>query len=205
MDQLRKKRFNWRRLGRIVAKSVLIVIALFLLVVLLIQTPPVQNLIRNKAVAYLEKKLQTKVSVGHIHIGLPKNIVLENIYIEDRQKDTLLSGGKVKANLNILKLLFNNELDIKSVVFENLTAKIKRQLPDFNSLSMHSHQPAVQRIPHPHPMLSRVLSSIMSACNTRTWYPEVIWKGFWNILKQGWMYSILKNCILICLLQRSAG
>jgi len=128
MNQAKKN--IWVKPARIVAKTVLFIILFFLVIVLLIQTGPVQNLLRVKAVAYLEKKLQTKVEVGRAYIDLPKNIVLENIYIEDRQKDTLLSGGKIEANLDLIDLIFNNVVDIKSISLENITAKVKRQLPD---------------------------------------------------------------------------
>src|SRR5688572_9552499 len=128
MDQAKKK--IWGKPARIVAKTVLFMMLFLLIILLLIQTGPVQNILRVKAVAYLEKKLQTKVEVGRVYIGLPKNIILENIYIEDRQQDTLLSGGRIEANLNLLRLIFNNEIDIKSIALENITAKIKRQLPD---------------------------------------------------------------------------
>src|SRR6188474_1775960 len=128
MDQAKKG--NWVKPARIVAKTVLFVVLFLLVILLLLQTGPVQNILRVKAVAYLEKKLQTKVEVGRVYIGLPKNIILENIYVEDRQKDTLLSGGKIEANLNLLKLIFQNEIDIKSISLENITAKVKRQLPD---------------------------------------------------------------------------
>jgi hypothetical protein len=56
--------------------------------------------LRKKAVAWLENKLQTKVEIGRIYIGLPRKITLENVYLEDRQKDTLLSGGSLKANIS---------------------------------------------------------------------------------------------------------
>ena len=128
MDQAKKN--IWVKIARIAAKTVLFIILFFLIILLVVQTGPAQNLLRVKAVAYLEKKLQTKVEVGKVYIGLPKNIVLENIYIEDRQKDTLLSGGKIEANLDLIDLIFNNVIDIKSIALENITAKIKRQLPD---------------------------------------------------------------------------
>lgn len=130
MDQQKKKRNSWKKAGRIVLKTVLFIFLFFILIIVLIQTGPVQNFIRKKAVAYLEKKLQTKVAVGRIYVGLPKNIVLENIYLEDRQKDTLLSGGKVKVNINLLRLIFKNEVNFTSISLENITAKIKRQLPN---------------------------------------------------------------------------
>jgi hypothetical protein len=55
---------------------------------------------------------------------------LEDIYIEDRQKDTLVSGGKIKADLNIWRLITRGEVNIKSIALNNITAKISRQLPD---------------------------------------------------------------------------
>jgi hypothetical protein len=128
MDQAKKN--IWVKPARIVAKTILFIILFLLVILLLIQTGPVQNILRVKAVAYLQKKLKTKVEVGKVYVGLPKNIILENVYIEDRQKDTLLSGGKIEANLDLFKLIFQNQMDIRSIALENITAKIKRQLPD---------------------------------------------------------------------------
>jgi translocation and assembly module TamB len=128
MDQVKKN--IWGKPARIVAKTILFIILFLLVILLLIQTGPVQNILRVKAVAYLQKKLKTKVEVGRVYVGLPKNIILENVYIEDRQKDTLLSGGKIDANIDLMKLIFNNQMDIRSIALDNITAKIKRQLPD---------------------------------------------------------------------------
>ena len=128
MDDVKKN--IWVKPARIVAKTILFIILFLLVILLLIQTGPVQNILRVKAVAYLQKKLKTKVEVGRVYVGLPKNIILENVYIEDRQKDTLLSGGKIEANVDLMKLIFNNQIDIRSIALDNITAKIKRQLPD---------------------------------------------------------------------------
>src|SRR6187402_2049774 len=124
------KKNIWVKPARIVAKTILFIILFLLVILLLIQTGPVQNILRVKAVAYLQKKLKTKVEVGKVYVGLPKNIILENVYIEDRQKDTLLSGGKIEANLDLFRLIFKNQMDIKSISLDNITAKIKRQFPD---------------------------------------------------------------------------
>jgi hypothetical protein len=129
MDQLKGKKFL-NRLARIVLKTVLCILVFFLLIGILVQTPPVQNLVRKKAVAWLEKKLQTKVEVGRIYVGLAGKITLANIYIEDREKDTLLSGGSLQANVNLGRLIFRSELDLRKLELENITAKIRRQLPD---------------------------------------------------------------------------
>ena len=128
MEQVKK--FTWRKPARIAAKTILFIILFLLIVLLLLQTGPVQNVLRKNAVAWLQKKLNTRVEVERAHVSWPKNIVLENVYLEDRQKDTLLSGGKVIADINLFKLIFKNQLDIGSLAFDNITAKVKRQLPD---------------------------------------------------------------------------
>ncbi len=119
-----------KRIGKIVLKTLMGIFFLILVIFLLVLTPPVQNFLRGKVVSYLEKKLETKIEVGRIFIGLPKNLVLENIYVEDRQKDTLFSGGNINANIDWWQLISNGEVKIKNIAFENITAKIKRQLPD---------------------------------------------------------------------------
>jgi translocation and assembly module TamB len=130
MNQPLKKKSFGRRLTRIVLKTILFLFLFVVLVILLILTPPVQNMIRKKAVVYLENKLNTKVEIGRIYVGFPKKVVLENFYIEDRQKDTLLAGELLKADIGLYKLIFHSEIDINSIQLKNITAKIKRQLPD---------------------------------------------------------------------------
>ncbi len=130
MDQQEKKQNIWKRTGRIVLKTILFVLLFLVLIAGLILTPPVQNFIRGKAVAYLEKKLQTKVAVGKIYIGFPKNVVIENVYIEDQAKDTLLAGGSIKVDIGLLKLISGGGIDIDMVKLDDITAKVKRNLPD---------------------------------------------------------------------------
>jgi translocation and assembly module TamB len=130
MDLQKKKKRFLNRLGRIVLKTVLYLIIFLILVIILIQTPPVQNILRKKAVTWLENKLQTKVVVGSIYAALPDKIILKNVYIEDKHKDTLLAGGSLKANINLFRLIFHGAMDFKKVELENITLKASRQLPD---------------------------------------------------------------------------
>ena len=66
MDQQARKKNTGRRIAGIVIKTVLFILLFLVILAGLILTPPVQNFIRGKAVTYLEKKLQTKVSIGKI-------------------------------------------------------------------------------------------------------------------------------------------
>lgn len=101
------------------------VIGLFLLLVIALQIPMVQNFAKDQAISFLQTKIDTKVSLGRIEIGLPKNIILEEVYFEDQQKDTLLYGKKIVANISLFKLL-SNELEINSVNLNGITANVTK-------------------------------------------------------------------------------
>ncbi|WP_132055859.1 translocation/assembly module TamB domain-containing protein [Pseudocnuella soli] len=117
------------RILRILLKSILFLLLFVVVIFLLILTPPVQSFLTGRAESFLEKKLQTRVDIGAVRFGLSGKISLQDVYIEDRSKDTLVSGGSIKTRLALRKLL-NNELEINYLELENITAKIKRVLPD---------------------------------------------------------------------------
>ncbi len=117
------------RLVRIFLKTLLTIFLILLIVFILIQTPFIQHIVRGKAENYLSRKLNTRVRIGDLSIVFFRSVTLKNVYIEDRQKDTLLSAGLIDVDIRMLGLLHNN-LDISQIRLENLTVKIKRQLPD---------------------------------------------------------------------------
>ena len=125
-----KKSPNYpRKIARIVLKTVLFLFLFIVLIFLLVLTPPVQRFMTGKVENYLREKLKTKVEIGSISFGLSGKVNLENVYIEDLAKDTLVSGGAIKAQMNFLRL-FSNEVQIKDLELQHITAKIKRTLPD---------------------------------------------------------------------------
>jgi hypothetical protein len=101
------------------------IIGLLLLLVVAIQIPAVQNSLKNKAVTYLENKIQTPVRIGKIDIGFPKNFILEDVYFQSQIGDTLLAGEKIAVNLSLFKLL-DDEVEINSISLKNITANVKR-------------------------------------------------------------------------------
>ena len=101
------------------------IVALFLFLVLLIQIPAIQNLVKEKVVTYVEGKIQTKVSIDKIEIGLPKKLILKGFYVEDQKKDTLFAGEKLAVNISLFKLL-NNKVEINSVQLKGVVANINK-------------------------------------------------------------------------------
>jgi hypothetical protein len=96
-----------------------------LLVVILIQVPAVQNFVKNKAVNFLEGKIHTKVQIGHISLGLPKLLILQDVYFEDQKKDTLIAGDKLKVDISLFKLL-HNKVEINEINLQGITANVSR-------------------------------------------------------------------------------
>ncbi len=114
-----------KKVFKIALWTVGIVIVFFLLLILLVQIPVVQNTLKSKAVVYLEGKIHTRVSLGKVEIGLPKKIILEDIYLESQTGDTLLAAKKIAVDISLFKL-FKNEVEINSVVLKNFKANIIR-------------------------------------------------------------------------------
>ncbi len=101
------------------------IIGLFLLIVLLFQIPYFQNIVKDEAVSYLEGKIGTEVKIGKIEIGLPKKVILEDVYFEGQKGDTLLAGEKLAVDISLFKLL-DNEVEINSVDLRGIVANVKR-------------------------------------------------------------------------------
>lgn len=117
------------RFGRIALKTILWIagslLFLVLLIVILIQVPAVQNFVKNRAVSFIQGKIHTPVKIGHLSLGLPKLIVLEDVYFEDQHKDTLIAGDKLKVDISLFKLL-SNKVEVNEINLEGITANVSR-------------------------------------------------------------------------------
>ena len=128
-EATKKKRPLLLTLARILVWILGSIVFLIILVLLLIQTPFVQNFARKKAVNYLEHKLKTTVQIGKLDIKFPTAISLQKVFFEDQSKDTLLYGGEIKVDIDMFQLIRNN-IEIKEIYLDNILAKVKRLPPD---------------------------------------------------------------------------
>lgn len=128
MPETKAKRIL-KKTARVAAWIMGVVLVLVLAAVLALQLPSVQLYLTGKATSYLEGKLKTRVSLGGINVAFPKSVVLEDIYLEDRQKDTLLYGGRLAVDIGMWALL-DNEIAVGGIEVNNLTGHVRRTLPD---------------------------------------------------------------------------
>ena len=104
-------------------------VLLLLVLAGLIQIPAIQLKVAHYATSYVSDKTHTKVELKKINIYFPKSVVIEGLYLEDLQKDTLLYAGQVKVNI-AFKDLFNNKININSLAFKDVVLKISRSEKD---------------------------------------------------------------------------
>jgi hypothetical protein len=65
-----------------------------------LQYKPVQTYIAKKAAAYLSKELHTTIGIKSLYIKPFKSVVLEGLYVQDLDKDTLLYTQQFTVDLN---------------------------------------------------------------------------------------------------------
>lgn len=90
-----------------------------------LQLPAVQNFFKGKLVNYLEEKVKTKVTLDRVYIGFPNSLVMENLYLQGQEVDTLLFARKLDVGLNIPKLL-KNTADLTSIDLQGVKANVVR-------------------------------------------------------------------------------
>lgn len=96
---------------------------------LMLKIPAVQGFIRESAVNYLKKKLDTEVQLGRLHIDFPTSVELDSLFIADRQNDTLLYTHRLFVETDMLRALFGN-ITIDKLQIDQLVANVHRTLPD---------------------------------------------------------------------------
>ncbi len=102
---------------------------LFFAVYILIQIPSVQTWLVQQVTEKLTETFQTNVSVRKVNIDFFKTAVLEDIFIEDHQSDTLLFAKKIKTDIGIFAL-FRKEIFINQIQLEGVVANLVKKQND---------------------------------------------------------------------------
>ena len=94
-----------RRVENILFGLVIVIVALYFV----LQLPSVQNWLVYKTTTYLSKELGTRVELKRVDIEFFDNIILEDLYVEDLNGDTMLVAQKFSAGLsgNFFSILWN--------------------------------------------------------------------------------------------------
>ncbi|WP_344824529.1 translocation/assembly module TamB domain-containing protein [Rurimicrobium arvi] len=88
-----------KKVLKILRNMVLTLVGLVILLLAALNFSSVQTYLARRAAKTLSEKLHTRVSVDHLRIDLLNHVVLEGVYIEDQQKDTLAHIGKAELRI----------------------------------------------------------------------------------------------------------
>lgn len=118
-----------RKVGKIVLLAFVVLLLVLGTAIVWLQTGSGQDWLTRRVVSYLRNKLQTRVEVAHVRFQLPDWIELQNVYLEDTHRDTLIAGGRIFVDLDVWGLL-QNKVGINEVNLENIYLNVHRTLPD---------------------------------------------------------------------------
>ena len=109
------------------------VLLIFLLgVYAIMRSSTIQTYLTHKATDYLENKLHTEVRIGSVDFELFKTFVLNDVFIRDLHKDTLLYAKTLKLNVAYYNLQTNkfvlNNLAIRNTRFNLVQYKNEHEL-----------------------------------------------------------------------------
>lgn len=91
----------------------------------LLQLPSVQTWLVRKVSANLSEKLGTKVAVGKVNIHFLNKMVVEDVVVEDKQKDTLLYASYVSANITNW-FIFKDAIVLKNIELKDAVVNMSR-------------------------------------------------------------------------------
>ncbi|UII24778.1 translocation/assembly module TamB [Fulvivirga maritima] len=94
-----------------------------MVVIFSLRIPKVQEFVTGKALDFFKSKVNTEASIGRLYVGFPKSIIIEDIYVEDQQQDTLLYSHYIEVNTDLRGLL-DNKFQINDLEVDKLVANI---------------------------------------------------------------------------------
>lgn len=99
------------------------------ILLLIFQYKPVQTWAAKKATKYLSNELHTKIDIKSLYIKPFSSVVLEDLYVLDRQNDTLLRTPKLTVNLSkfsIFSSIPNRVLNLDTITLDRGSFYLKK-------------------------------------------------------------------------------
>ena len=118
-----------KKVANILFRTLAILVFLLVVLFLLIQLKSVQTFLAKRATAYLSDRLGTPVTIGGVEIEFFKTVVLNEVYVEDLHKDTLLYSKKLKVDLGSFDL-DKQKIHINSIALIETKAHLIKYLSD---------------------------------------------------------------------------
>lgn len=115
-----------RRLRRWLVRLVLFPFIALSFLFLLVYLPPVQQVIKQRALAILNERTGARIELARLRISFPLNVRLEGLFVADEQQDTLLYAGVITTKAGLVPLL-NGELRLERNSLSDVYARLEQR------------------------------------------------------------------------------
>ena len=114
--------------------SILGVISLLLLLAYAaLQNDRIQRRVVSSLTESLSKQVGSEIGMDHIDWSFPNSFVLQNVYVQDLQGDTMLAWDRAKVTIELMKL-FSSTISFRTIQFSGMRANLSMdslQVPNF--------------------------------------------------------------------------
>jgi hypothetical protein len=101
-------------------------VGVIILVSILINVTSVQNFLVRQVTKTLSQRLETKVSIQHVRLDLLNHVLVQGVYVESQQKDTLLYAGEIRFRITDWFIFRDGVPVIKYIGLHNAYANLYR-------------------------------------------------------------------------------
>lgn len=105
------------------------ILGLLIITFLLLQTSWAKNIIRQKLQIYISKKTNTEFRISKIDYSFPTWVEIDGIFMRDLNKDTLLYGKTIKAELAMLKLI-SGKYQVDRILLDDIYINLHKKVND---------------------------------------------------------------------------
>lgn len=103
-----------KRVRHIFAHIAWTIVCVYAVLVVLLHIPAVQRFMASTASDALAEKLHTKVRIGNVNLGFLNRLIIDDILVEDQQRQKMLQCHRVSAKIDVLPLL-SGRVSISSI------------------------------------------------------------------------------------------
>lgn len=104
---------------------------LYLGIAILVNIPVVQHYIGEKVAAALARKLDTRVSIGRVDVGLFNRIIIDDVHLFDQRHHPMLMASRLSAKLSLIDLM-QGRISVSSAQLFGLDARLYQANADAN-------------------------------------------------------------------------
>ncbi len=117
-----KKKRQWWKYG---IYLILLLFVLFFILSVLIQLPAFQNFIVDKVANSISKKVDAEVRIDEVHLSLIDGAIINGLYIEDQQGDTLLYAKTFSTSFgSSMRSIINRDISFNRIYLEDATVNL---------------------------------------------------------------------------------